>query len=200
VGKAAAMASGVAGTIPGLHTERLVLRAPHMADFDAFAAIFAADRKGHLGDPLDRDAVMEVFLAATGGWALRGHGLWSVERAADAVLLGFVLLDHETGDPEPELGWLFLKSSEGQGYATEAAASARAFARDSLGWATVVSYISEDNARSIAVAMRLGAAPDADTVDGCLVWRHDLTRDQDTNVRTSGRRMEDVRKTSKGAF
>ncbi len=38
------------------------------------------------------------------------------------------------------------------------------------------------------------------TLNRGVVWRRFLMRDQDTNVRTSGRRLEDVRKMLKGAM
>ena len=44
------------------------------------------------------------------------------------------------------------------GAAAEAAAAVRDHARTHLGWKTAVSYIDLDNARSIALARRLGAA------------------------------------------
>lgn len=171
-GPAADLAAGLAMRVPTLATARLALRAPRMTDFDAFAGVFDGPRADHIGGALSRDDAMEVFLAATGSWALRGHGLWSVERRADRALLGFVLLQHETGDPEAELGYLFTLQAEGRGYATEAAAAARDFARDVLRWPSVVSYVAPENTRSVAVAERLGAVPDAEMLDGCRVYRH----------------------------
>ena len=104
---------------------------------------------------------------------LRGHGLWTVERLSDDLVLGFVLLTHEFGDAEPELGFLFLSAHEGQGYATEAAQAARHFAFGILGWASVVSYVDADNDRSIRLAERLGATVDRDTgTENLLVYRH----------------------------
>jgi RimJ/RimL family protein N-acetyltransferase len=72
-----------------------------------------------------------------------------------------VPLNHEYGDPEAELGWLFVEAAEGHGYASEAARAARRFAFDRLGFATLVSYVADGNARSERLARRLGAVPDA---------------------------------------
>jgi RimJ/RimL family protein N-acetyltransferase len=77
---------------------------------------------------------------------------------------------------EPELGWtLWSAAHEGKGYAHEAAVAARAHAYSVLGWTTAVSYIDPDNARSIALAERLGATLDPDAAHhnpADLVYRH----------------------------
>jgi RimJ/RimL family protein N-acetyltransferase len=66
-------------------------------------------------------------------------------------------------------------AAEGQGFAFEAARATVAHAFRDLGWDTAVSYIDPDNARSIALAERLGARPDPDArpnEPGLLVYRH----------------------------
>ena len=83
----------------------------------------------------------------------------------------------EAPDPsvQPEIGWLLLPGFEGRGYATEAARAARAYAYDSLGWTTAVSYCDPENVRSLAVARRLGCTEDpaAEPFDpGDIVFRH----------------------------
>jgi RimJ/RimL family protein N-acetyltransferase len=79
--------------------------------------------------------------------------------------------------PEKEIGWsLWSAEAEGKGIAFEAAQAARGFAYDVLEWDTAVSYIASDNARSIALAERLGARrDDAAAHPGntpCHVYRH----------------------------
>jgi RimJ/RimL family protein N-acetyltransferase len=160
-GAAAVAAERVAAAVPVLETARLRLRAPRISDFDAYAAIVCGPRGVHVGGPLDREEAWLDFAQMVAGWMLRGHGLWSVETRGDGHLVGFVPLNHEYGDPEAELGWLFVEAAEGQGYASEAARAARGFAFDRLGFATLVSYVAEGNARSERLARRLGAAPDA---------------------------------------
>jgi len=156
-GAAREIAAEIAAAVPELKTPRLRLRAPRMKDFDAFAEILTTARGIHVGGPMPRETAWLEFTEAVSGWLLRGYGMWSVERRADGALLGFLPLHHEAGDPEPELGYLFLASAEGQGYATEAAEAARDFAFGRLGWSRLISYIAPENARSIAVAERLGA-------------------------------------------
>lgn len=172
-GPAAAIAGGVAAAVPELETARLRLRAPRLADFDAYARIAGSERGAFIGGPMTREAAFLDFAEMVAGWMLRGHGLWTVERRDDGALLGFLPLGFETGDPEAELGFLFLAEAEGRGYAREAAEAARGFAFDRLGWTTVVSFIDPGNARSIRLAERLGARLDPQTVDGALVYRHE---------------------------
>jgi RimJ/RimL family protein N-acetyltransferase len=69
-----------------------------------------------------------------------------------------------------------MAASEGKGVAYEAALAARAYAYKTVKLATLVSYISPRNARSIRLAERLGARLDPDAAypedDPCLVYRH----------------------------
>jgi RimJ/RimL family protein N-acetyltransferase len=98
--------------------------------------------------------------------------MWAVTLADTGATLGFVLINMEPGDEEPELGYLFLQSAEGHGYASEAARVARDHARDVLNLPSLVSYVDPENHRSSALAKRLGARLDEQMVDGSQVWRH----------------------------
>lgn len=169
-GPAARFADALAAHLPVIDTPRLRLRAPRLADLPAWHAILTTDRAVHLEGPYDRDESFAEFAASLGGWLLRGHGPWAVE-TRDAAVIGFVLIGFEPGDREPELGFLFTAEGEGRGLAFEAAAAARGWARDTLNLPALVSYIAPENARSRALALRLGARRDG-MVDGCEVWRH----------------------------
>jgi RimJ/RimL family protein N-acetyltransferase len=170
-GPAADLAARIAAAIPVLETERLRLRAPGLADLPAWHAIFTTDRAVHLDGPFDRDDSFTAFAASLGTWLLRGHGVWAVEPRTGGGAVGFVLVGFEPGDREPELGFLFTAEGEGRGYAFEAAQAARAWALQTLRLPSLVSYIAPENARSRALAARLGARPDGQAC-GCTVWRH----------------------------
>jgi len=76
-----------------------------------------------------------------------------------------------------ELGWALIRAHWGHGYATEAAAAIRDWARESRSISGLVSLISPDNVRSQRVAERLGATPTEtvtplDTSRVTVVWRH----------------------------
>ncbi len=171
-GIAAEIAAHAAAAVPTLTTKRLRLRAPRNTDFAAYVMIAATADGDDPTDPAVRDALWLDFAQMAAGWLLRGSGVWSVERLSDGALVGFLPLNHEQGDPELEIGWFLCAVHRGHGYATEAAAAARAFAFATLGLKKLVSYIDPANARSIAVAERLGARREPQMQDGSLVYRH----------------------------
>ncbi len=146
--------------IPTLETERLRLRAPRAEDFDAYAEYGASARSHGVGGPFARSASFMRFCALHGHWAIRGYGRWLVaDRATDAAL-GVVGPYYPDGWPEPEIAWTVFANAEGRGVAFEAAQAARAWAYATLGWTTAISCVSPDNARSIALARRLGCVED----------------------------------------
>jgi len=143
--------------IPRLETARLILRAPVVGDFDAYAGFLAHQRDTAADDPLTRHTAWLGFAADLGHWQLRGYGFWAAEEKASGNIAGMVGFFHPDGWTEPELGWTLFNGFEGRGFAIEAATRARDFAYDDLGWEPLISVISPDNARSIALAEKLGA-------------------------------------------
>lgn len=172
-GAAALFAIALQVQLPTLATNRLILRAPRVTDFDTFFAIAGSDRGKHLGGPMSREDAWADFSQMTATWLLHGHGVWTI--GCGGEIAGFVLLGFEPGDREPELGFLLTESAEGKGIAYEAASAALTHAFDTLGWTTLVSYIDPANARSIALARRLGGLPDGEITDDgetTLVYRY----------------------------
>ena len=159
---------------PTLFTERLCLRPHRMSDFEPFWAFYQSDRAVHVDAPKNKTHLWYGLASETGSWALAGWGGWAVEML-EGELIGQVALTQPPHFPELELGWILFDGFEGKGFACEAAKAALNYAYDVLDVATLVSYIDRRNARSIALARRLGAYedPDAaryDEVD--LVFRH----------------------------
>lgn len=163
-------------TAPILKTERLVLRAHRLEDFERLEALYASPRSKYINGPASRGDTWRMFAADVGHWVLLGFGAWAIEHRGTGDYVGQVGLNHPADFPERELGWLLWEEFEGHGYAFEAASCAREFAYGSLGWDTLVSYIDPENTRSIRLAERLGAVrdPNAPMPDGdpCLVYRH----------------------------
>ena len=172
-GQAAVATDRIRGALPRIILDRVTLRAPRITDFEDYAKIVCTERGKFVDGPMDRDQAWLDFNQLIAGWVLRGAGLWTVERNSDFVTLGFVMLDHEFGDPEPEVGFLFLEEYEGEGYAYEAARSARNNAFNALSWPTLVSYIHPDNTRAIRLAEKLGAVRDeAADFSGRITYRY----------------------------
>lgn len=161
--------------IPRLTTARLLLRAPHADDFPAYARLLASPRAKGMGGPFTERAAWGLFCHDVAGWTLFGHGALMIDLRASSECIGQVGISHGPLFPEKELGWLVYDGYEGRGYVTEAAAALRDWAFGPRGLDRLVSYIDPDNARSIAVAERLGAVidPDAPRPDAAdLVYLH----------------------------
>lgn len=142
-----------------LETERLLLRQFRDTDFNAFAAMNADPeciRYIGEGEPLDRDTAWRKLAMFLGHWRLRGYGFWAAEEKATGNFLGNIGLHFPEGWPGPEVGWQLRREYWGRGFATEGAVAARGYAFDVLGFDKLVSLIHPENARSIAVAERLG--------------------------------------------
>jgi len=143
--------------IPTLTTDRLILRAPEARDFEGVATFFAdAERSWGFGGPLSRNEAWRWFASMIGHWVLHGYGFWMVD-TREGEPVGFVGIWSPEGWPEPELGWVVYQGAEGKGYAREAAEEIRRYAYAVLGFETLSSNIIPGNARSVALAERMGA-------------------------------------------
>jgi RimJ/RimL family protein N-acetyltransferase len=82
---------------------------------------------------------------------------------ADGRLVGAVGLHRPLGWPEIELLWSLTADARGRGYATEAARVVRAVAAEQ-GMRRLASFIDAENRPSLAVATRLGATVEGETL------------------------------------
>lgn len=158
-----------------LITERLTLRRPAVRDLDGFVAFMRSRRARYAGGVRNADDAWREFCIDYAHWDLRGYGSYVVTLTGDDTCVGIIGPYFPAGWLEPEIAWLLWPEAEGRGIAYEAALASRAEAQAKLGWTRPVSYIHEDNARSIALAERLGAVLDsgAPTEDNdTLVYRH----------------------------
>ncbi|MEE9427163.1 MAG: GNAT family N-acetyltransferase [Paracoccaceae bacterium] len=162
-------------TAPILTTDRLTLRAHTKADFPAYRDAYASDHLRHMGGPLDEKQSWASFCKDVAQWALLGHGAWAVDLAENDEFVGQIGLNAHPYFPELELGWLVLPTAQGKSIAHEAATAVRDWARTTLKPKSLVSYIHCDNARSIALAKRLGAELDP-AAPSCPYTDHDVYR------------------------
>ncbi len=143
---------------PTIETERLVLRPPCAADFDAWAAFMADEEAArYLGGAVPRSAAWRAMATMTGSWALQGFGMFSVIERSSGQWIGRVGPWMPDGWPGTEVGWGLAREAWGKGYAREAASASIDWCFDTLGWREVIHCIGEDNARSRALAVRLGS-------------------------------------------
>lgn len=166
--------------IPVIETDRLILRGPRNADLPAFTAYFATPRAEFTGGQRDDVESYRMLMTTAGHWHMRGYGLWVIEDRASGATAGWTGILHHLDWPEPELGWTVFDGYEGKGIAHEAALAARAHAANRQGIAAPISLIDPDNARSAALATRLGARLEQHSdlrgspVD---IWRHPDVRE-----------------------
>lgn len=151
-----------------LETERLVLRAWRLDDFENFATMqadpevmrfLAAD-----GKPLTRFGAWQDFSAMAGHCALRGFGMFAVVERATGAFVGRVGPWYPEGWPDFEIGWTLRSEYWGRGYATEAANRCIEYAFTELQRSHLVSLIAPGNVRSIRVAERLGEQLEGEVV------------------------------------
>ncbi|MGZ0150389.1 GNAT family N-acetyltransferase [Kribbella sp. WER1] len=143
---------------PGpIKTERLVLREPEARDRPALIELLASPEVGrYVGGAQPRDLLEENLPEVPG----RRAGLFVVE--LDGSMIGTVTLDQCDPDEvrpelaEVELGYLFLPSSWGNGYATEACAAALAWFAAARPGTPVVLITQTANAASMHLATKLG--------------------------------------------
>ncbi|MEZ5732223.1 MAG: GNAT family N-acetyltransferase [Paracoccaceae bacterium] len=160
---------------PIVEAARLILREPRESDLDATAAFYASDRSRFVGGPVDRTGAWRFLIGYVGHWVLRGYGFWTVEDRETGAVAGRVGIVHHDGWPEPELCWHIYDGFEGRGVGTEAVLAARAHAQGPMGLSPLMSLIDPANARSLALARRVGAAHERDTLHlGAKLglWRH----------------------------
>jgi RimJ/RimL family protein N-acetyltransferase len=144
--------------IPVLETERLILRGPLDSDFEPIAAFFAdAARSWGFGGPLPRTEAWRWFAGSVGHWALHGYGFWTITGKSTGEPLGITGIWNPEGWAEPEIGWFAFAAAEGKGLMFEAASAARTYAYDEMGLPALCSNILPGNARSVALAERMGA-------------------------------------------
>jgi RimJ/RimL family protein N-acetyltransferase len=153
------------GIAPVIETPRLRLRGFRASDLDAQQEATADPAVyRHLGgSPPAREDTWRKILGSPGLWALLGYGYWVVEGRSDGAYLGQVgFADFKRDmvpsiEGVPEMGWIMAPRAQGQGYATEAALAALAWADEALG-GEIVAIISHGNAASIRIAEKGGFA------------------------------------------
>lgn len=159
---------------PGeLRTERLLLRRWQPSDEAPMRAINRdPEVLRYLNRPAGEAALAAFHSHLVEHWERHGFGLWAVEAAvplaagergaelAAGTFLGFTGIAFPTYLPalaeRPEIGWRLARRAWGRGVATEAARAAREHAFASLALPELIAIVHPENARSQAVAGKLG--------------------------------------------
>ncbi|MFN0022959.1 MAG: GNAT family N-acetyltransferase [Parvularculaceae bacterium] len=150
--------------IPVVETARLTLRGRTVADFPAFAAMWADARVTRFigGAPIAEEDAWAKFARMEGFWRLTGCGFWIVEERATGAVIGELgLADFRRAiDPPlgriPEFGWAFASTAQGKGYATEALGAALAWGDEKFPGSVFPCIIDEENTPSVRLAEKHG--------------------------------------------
>ena len=168
---------------PTLTTDRLILSAVSLDDWEPYAAMWADPRTTAFigGAPRPRDIAWTKFCQSAGLWPLLGYGYWSViERSSDAFagIAGFA--EFERGYPAlggfPEAGWAFAPDFWGRGFASEAVAAVLAWADTTLTVTETRCMIDRGNDASVKVAIRNGYLATGELANDMPVFRRTRSR------------------------
>ena len=148
-----------------LTTTRLVLRQWRVDDLGPMAEMHADPLVGEwLGGTLGETASAAFVDRQAVGLALRGVGMFAVERVTDGVLIGAVGLGGVGPDfpfgPAIEVAWRLGAAHRGSGYATEAAGAALRYGLATFDLPRIAAFTATGNAASIAVMDRLDMRAD----------------------------------------
>ncbi len=150
---------------PTIETPRLLLRPWRASDYDAWAALSADARvMEFFAGTIERERALADAAKIAERLTENGYGWWVVEVKGGAPYVGHVALQdvpfaaHFT--PALEVGWRLAAEFWGNGYATEGARAALAFAFQTLHRSEVIAMTAKINVRSQRVMQRLGMAYD----------------------------------------
>jgi RimJ/RimL family protein N-acetyltransferase len=150
-------------------TDRLVLRQWREDDVPRFIALNGdPEAMRYFPSTMTAEASTAFADRIRSHLAEHGWGLWAVEH--DGRFIGYTGLavpswisPFETAGDHPvvEIGWRFLPSAWGNGYATEAARAALGVGFDRVGLDEIVSFTAVQNKPSWRVMERVGMTHDA---------------------------------------
>jgi RimJ/RimL family protein N-acetyltransferase len=139
-----------------IETDRLVLRPLVSDDIDEFAEMHAAPEVVATMGRFGRQRSLERLEDNEREWRDRGHGLMAVLERASGRFAGRSGLKYWPEFDEVEVGWVLHPAYWGRGFATEAGRACLEWGFRALDVPYFTAMIVPDNARSIAVAERLG--------------------------------------------
>ncbi len=143
-----------------MNTKRLLIREfdPQKDAENTYYLNRDSDVIQYTGDiPFESIEDARNFLEAYSDYRRNGYGRWAVEHLNTSTFLGWCGLKlHEDG--MVDLGYRFLKSQWGKGYATEASLACIAYGFDHLGLNEIVGRTAQENTASVKVLEKCGMA------------------------------------------
>jgi RimJ/RimL family protein N-acetyltransferase len=153
-----------ATSAPVIETQRTILRAHGLGDFDAYATMWTDPVVTRFigGKPRTREESWMRFLRHAGLWSLLGYGFWAIEEKTTGRFIGEAGFHDLKRDMEPsiegipEAGWALAPAVHGAGFATEVVGRVLAWGEEIFGPARTVCIIDPENAASLNVATKCG--------------------------------------------
>jgi RimJ/RimL family protein N-acetyltransferase len=141
---------------------RLAFREMTPDDLDDMALLLGdPDVMTYYPRPKTRQEAAQWIEWNHGLYRTHGYGLWVLTTPAGDFVGDCGLTPQPVdGVTELEVGYHVLPAWQGRGYATEAAAACRDFARDVLGATRLIAIIHPDNRPSQRVAEKIGLRPE----------------------------------------
>lgn len=144
-----------------LETERLTLR--HLdpdTDTDFILRLvneppflrYIGDKSVHTSS----DARRYITEGPQKSYEINGYGLYKVQRKSDGAAIGMCGLVKRDTLPDADIGFAFLETYWGEGYAYESAAAVMNYAREKLGIKRVLAITTPDNAASGKLLNKIG--------------------------------------------
>ncbi|WP_416308683.1 GNAT family N-acetyltransferase [Neptunicella sp. SCSIO 80796] len=141
-------------------TPRLVIRSISTDDAEFICRLLnEPDFIRFIGDRGVRnsvDARRYIINGPQKSYVTNGFGLWLICLAQTAEPVGMAGLIKRAGLEDIDIGYGFVKSARGQGYAFETAQAILNYARTELNQDKVVAIVSPDNISSIGLLNKLG--------------------------------------------
>lgn len=147
-----------------LQTERLILRRFRLSDAEFIVGLLNEPSfLRYIGDKGVR-TIEEAHAYLQGGpidsYNRLGFGLYLTIRKADGVPIGMCGLLKRDSLPDVDIGFAFLPSCWGQGFAFESASAVIEHGRSDFGLARIVAVTNIENHDSIRLLERLGFVPE----------------------------------------
>jgi [ribosomal protein S5]-alanine N-acetyltransferase len=153
--------------VPGLRTERVLLRGFEQDDLATWNQMLFADPEVRrflpITEPLTDDELTGFLQRTRAHWLARGYGIWAACDANSGGLMGHCGLRHLPDVDETELLYALARPHWGTGLATEAAVASLAFGFERAGLTRVVAYAVPENRASTRVMEKVGMEFEAET-------------------------------------
>jgi RimJ/RimL family protein N-acetyltransferase len=149
---------------PRLETERLILRAIDVADYESLHANWADPivYKYILGRPSTREDSWDSLIRYMGYWPALGYGFWAVAEKSSGRYIGEIgVADFRRNiipslEGRPEFGWILAPSAHGKGYASEALKVITVWVDQNLETEFTCCITDPDNVASNKLAKKIG--------------------------------------------